>query len=157
MPNGHSNNPNYQNILAEYDVFFAPICDVLTNFSKKHNLLIQKYYHDAPMWSLCFRHPLGGQARIDASRSKDFKLTLSGVWWVDDFDKFTRSIKNTSPISCELREEEIEGNLSLVFKTILLFRHQDWSQVATGYKGIWDATWTKEQFEKLEDNWPFPS
>src|SRR3982751_1898822 len=99
MANGHANDPNYDQIIAGYESFFAPFSGLFIEFAKNYNLVIEKYYHDAPSWSLCFSHPKGGSAKIDVNRDDQFLVSVTGVWWVDDYDSFTRSIKATKTIT----------------------------------------------------------
>ena len=44
MPNG-SNDPAER---AELEAFFRDLADALTDFANRHNMRLQKYYHDAP-------------------------------------------------------------------------------------------------------------
>ncbi|MGO9316406.1 MAG: hypothetical protein ACLPXT_07530 [Terracidiphilus sp.] len=156
MPNGLSNDSRYQEVIAGYEAFFSPINELFVDFAKNNNLVIQKYYHDAPCWSLCFSHPSGGVARIDLERKSESKLGISGIWWVDDYDSFTRSIKNTNIVECEPTPLAVEPHLKATLKSVLSLTPGDWSQVITGCDRFWRKTWTKKQFEKLNDHLPFP-
>jgi hypothetical protein len=156
LPNGLSHDPHYQEILAGYELFFSPIGELLAAFAKNHNLVVQKYYHDAPSWSLCFSHPLGGIARIDLNRKSESTVRISGIWWVDDYDSSTRSIKKTDAIECEPIVLAVEPHLTQILKSVLSFTLGDWSQVATGYEKYWHKTWTKEQFDGFNSHLPLP-
>ena len=156
MPNGLSHDPQYQEIFAVYELFFSPLSGLLVAFSENHNLIVRKYYHDAPSWSLCFSHPSGGAARIDLSRKSESTVSILGIWWVDDYDSSTRSIKQTDAIECEPIVLAVEPHLIQTLKSVLSFTPGDWSQVATGYEKFWHKTWTKEQFDKLNSHLPLP-
>jgi hypothetical protein len=63
MPNG---TPDvHERTKPKYDAFFVPLAAQLTDFASRHRLRLEKYYHEAPMWSFPFRHPNGGVAKID--------------------------------------------------------------------------------------------
>ncbi|MGA3080838.1 MAG: hypothetical protein ABSD44_05600 [Terracidiphilus sp.] len=156
MPNGLSHDPHYEEIIAGYEVFFSPMSELIVAFAKRHNLLLQKYYHDAPSWSLCFLYPSGGVARIDLNRKSEHIVRISGIWWVDDYDSCTRSIKETDSIECEPIVSKVEPHLIKILKSVLSFTPGDWSQVATGYEKYWHKTWTREQFDRLNSHLPYP-
>ena len=156
MPNGHANDRRYADIIADHDRFFAAVARGITDFATAHNLLLEKYYHEAPMWSLGFAHPAGGQARIDVTRTEEDGLSVGATWWIDDYDSFTRSIRVQNPVPTELVRAKLTPRLEQLLTEVLAWKPGDWTQVATGYKGIWDKTWTKAQFEKLAHQWPCP-
>ena len=58
MPNG---NPKFNvEELPKLEEFFAPFSDELQRFAEKHNLLIDKYWHQFHSWRFSFKHPKGG-------------------------------------------------------------------------------------------------
>jgi hypothetical protein len=65
--------------LAQLERFFAPLAPAIVDLVERHNLLLEKYYHEAPMWSLEFGHPAGGQARLDVARRKDQRLSVNAT------------------------------------------------------------------------------
>jgi hypothetical protein len=152
VPNGNADAGYF----VELDQFFAPMASHITDFASRHNLLLEKYYHEAPMWSLGFSHPAGGQARLDITRTKDNALSLGASWWLDDYDSFTRSIRTKESNSLESSGEALTGALEKLLREVLGWKRGAWTQVATGYKGIWDKVWTKAEFEKLAEQWPRP-
>lgn len=155
MPNGRTNDPHYDRAIADLEAFFAPVSDLLISFAREHNLFLEKYYHDAPVWSLCFTHPLGGSAKVDVRREGNL-LSTSGVWWVDNYDAGTRSIKDTKAVECEPDSERLAPVIAKTLSEVMSLTFGNWSRVATGYKRIWDKTWTKEQFQKASEPWPRP-
>lgn len=156
MPNDFSSDPHYDQIFVGYDAFFPPIADEIAAFAERHNLIIEKYCHDAPSWSLAFSHTNGGAAKIDLMMRSESSLTVDGIWWIDDYDASTRSIKRTDRIECERIPSVVAELIESTFKSLLSFQPEEWSQVATGYENFWKKTWTKEQFERLKDRYPAP-
>lgn len=152
MPNGHADADN----IAQLEQFFGPLARHIDDFASRHNLLLEKYYHEAPMWSLGFAHPAGGQARLDVTRTEDNGLAVSASWWLDDYDQFTRSIRTREPVSVAHDGDALIQRLERLLGEILAWKPGAWTQVATGYKGIWDKVWTKAQFEQLANQWPQP-
>jgi hypothetical protein len=152
MPNGGASADHF----AELERFFAPIAPAIVEFAKRHNLLLEKYYHEAPMWSLGFAHPAGGQARLDVARRKDERLSVSATWWVDDYDTFTRSVRTNDAVAVAASEQALVAELEKLLGELLVWRPGAWTQVATGYKSIWGKTWTKAEFEKMAERWPRP-
>jgi len=152
MPDGGASAEHF----AELERFFAPLAPAILDFVERHNLLLEKYYHEAPMWSLEFSHPAGGQARLDIARNKDQRLLVSATWWVDDYDTFTRSIRTNDAIAVAASGQALVPELEKLLGEVLGWRPGAWKQVATGYKGIWGKTWTKAEFEKMAQQWPRP-
>ncbi|MDH3439068.1 MAG: hypothetical protein OEN48_19090 [Betaproteobacteria bacterium] len=152
MPNG-SVDADY---IAQLEAFFRPMAQHISDFGARHNLLLEKYYHEAPMWSLGFSHPAGGQARLDVARTEDNALAVSATWWLDDYDSFTRSIRTKESLRMTLDGAALVQELERLLGEVLAWKRGAWTQVATGYKGIWDRVWTKAQFEELADQWPRP-
>jgi hypothetical protein len=150
MPNGHAT----AEYIEQLERFFTPFAREITDFAARHNLVLEKYYHDAPMWSLGFGHPLGGQARLDATRSEVGVLCLGASWWIDDYDSFTRSIRTKEAIPVSASGKGLTSDLEQLLNDVLGWKTGAWTQVATGYKGIWDKTWTKAQFEAASNQWP---
>jgi hypothetical protein len=99
---------------------------------------------------------LGGAARIDLYRKSESTICILGVWWVDDYDAATRSIKTKDAIECEPIVLAVEPHLAEALKSVSSFTLGGWSEVATGYEKFWHKTWTKEKFDKLNSHLPFP-
>ena len=90
MPNGgYWTKEQWQAIEA----FFERVGPVLTEFARAHNLKIDRYYHEAPSWSLLFKHPTGGAGRIDVERVDDDAFRLGLAWWIDDVKAETRFLR----------------------------------------------------------------
>ena len=133
----------------------SPIGEYLNGFAESYHLLLEKYHHTHPVWNLCFSHPISGKAKIEIEHGDD-ELTIMGIWWVDNYDTFTKSTKKTKSVRCGVSTAELHPLLLKTFREVLSFAFGDWSQVTTGYQGIWDEAWTKEQFEELSRQWPLP-
>jgi hypothetical protein len=58
--------------------YFLPVSGALTQFANRRNLIIEKYYQEVPMWSLCFSHPNGGQAKLDVIRDSQQTVRFMG-------------------------------------------------------------------------------
>ena len=84
MLDGRRNMLSQDEIVAENESFFAPIGPTLIDFARRYNLFLEKYYHDAPCWSLCFSPPQGGFAKLDVCQESETTVSVVGDWWVDD-------------------------------------------------------------------------
>lgn len=151
MPNG---DPNWHvTDLPKLERFFAPLADEIRQFALKHNMSIERYYHEAPDWRLCFTPPEGGNATIDIRRLTDDTFILYMGWFIDDYDAATRSIKNGASPRYRVGEVRLTDVLSLALDEMLTWRKGDWSQVAKGYEPLWHR-YTREQFENMSPRWP---
>lgn len=139
-----------------YESRFAAYAQEFEDFARSHNLLVEKYYHDAPMWSFCFAHPRGGQGKLDVSIDATGLVTLQSVWWIDSYAEFTRSLKwgprqvvvqgpNTAKNA--LRDALIEA---------VSWVPGDWTQVADGYRPIW-GQYSEAEFRAMTPEWPSPT
>lgn len=153
MPN---RDPNFQMTeMPELDEFFRPIANVLTDFARRHNLKLTKYYHYAPSWSFAFRHPCGGVGKVEVCREHSEALQVLCSWWFDDYDKLTRFIKTykgeSLPRDSQMLDHELEQSLNVV----LAWLFGTWDEQQGGYHS-WKNTWTKEQFNALLEQYPDP-
>jgi hypothetical protein len=150
MPNG---NPEFD--LEAMEGFFAPIAEVLTEFARSRNLLIDKYYHDEPSWSLCFNHPQGGQAKISILYKESDAAILVSMWWRDDYESFTRSVRRGNEKDCPRVPEQVRTLLERELEEVLSWRDGDWTKVVGGYENPWKR-YTREEFESMTPDWPLP-
>jgi len=144
-------------IVAENERFFAPFGSTLINCALRYNLFLEKYRHDAPCWTLSFSAPQGGSAEVHICRASNTTVRIAGVWYVDDYDCGTRSIKETAKPEVERRSDLVENGVVTALKALKNFKLGEWTQVATGYRGFWSRTWTKEQFEQFQHRFPVPN
>src|SRR5579872_3683625 len=158
MIDGRRNMLSQDEIVAENDMFFAPIGPTIIDLARQYNLVLEKYYHDAPCWSLCFSHPQAGSAKVDICQESDSTVSIVGVWWVDDYDCGTRSLKWTTKAEVGRESGFVKKGVIAALKTLLGSKLGEWTQIATGYHGIWSKTWTKAQFEQLQSaQFPVPN
>ena len=151
MPNGHIDKMPQ----AELDEFFKPIAGALSGFGETHNLKLERYYHDAPSWDFKFQHPEGGVGKIEISRQADNKVSLSFMWWLDDYNTSQRYMKVS--VQGDLAPEpgpiihEMERGLQLV----LSWKTGQWSKIYRGYDA-WKTTWSKDEFVRISEQYPVP-
>jgi hypothetical protein len=141
----------------EYDSYFAPIADEVLAFSEHHGLLLDKYYHDLPVWSLCFRHPSGGQAKLDVSTANGQQWSVIGAWWVDNYDLGTRSSRGGQHLDLPSAPARLRAVLESCLASVLAWRPDEWDEVSAGSRAMWHEAWTAEQFDRLQSRWPEPS
>jgi|SRR5581483_2837202 len=151
MPNGHVDDSGR----AELERFFAPIAETLETFARQHNLKLERYYHDAPVWQFTFRHPAGGIGKIEVSRHGEEKIRPSLAWWFDDYDTLQRHTKIVVENELEMKPELITRDLEAALRLILSWKFGQWDNT---YKGndVWKRTWTRDEFVKLLDQYPLP-
>jgi hypothetical protein len=150
MPNG---DPNFDR--TEEDAYFSTIADAINRFADRHNLLIEKYYHDSPSWALRFNHPKGGHVSIYVERRTDDEVGVSSVWHIDDYNAFTRSLhwRKTRPVAKS--DDSLSLALAEEFSAILAVPLGAWNQVASDYKSSW-GKYTKNEFEAMQYQFPDP-
>lgn len=138
--------------VSPYEERFSEYRVDLMSFSSKHNLLIEKYYHDAPSWSFCFTHPQGGQAKLDLSINDQGELSISSVWWLDDYSQFTRSLRWGESEKIE-NTETLTSILERRLNDVLAWNLNAWSQVADDYEDIW-GRYSEAEFKAMTPDWP---
>lgn len=157
MPNG---DPDFATTkLPEFERFFAGFGDVLVEFVVAHGLFLDKYYHQFPMWSLRFSHPKGGCATIDVEKpdGKDGVVDISAGWWIDDYDTFTRSIKDASRGELPIEDHTaLRAAIDGLFGECLSWEPGEWTRVVPGYKSAW-GMYSKEEFEAFGPHHPLPN
>ena len=153
MPNGGYGTPEQW---TEIEQFFDGIGPTLTQFAESHRLKIEKYTHEAPMWSFLFRHPRGGVGKIDVYRAEDDRLRIWAYWWRDAYREAKRywraeSVREEMP-AAELAESSV---LRSTLQSIL-----EWDEAslepAKGEMTSWHQYFTEEQFDALVDEYPEP-
>jgi hypothetical protein len=154
MPNG---SPEFHlRDRPELEMFFRPIADVLAGFARRHNLILEKYYHEAPSWTCSFRHPDGGIARIEIRRETNKTVALVCCWWYDDYERLTRFLKKLKGEPKLLDPRMLSSELEISLKLILSWRFGAWDEQYSGYDS-WKNTWTKQQFDALSELYPTPT
>ncbi len=152
MPNG---DPKFgEKTLPGLEAFFARLAPLLERFAARHNLKIEKYYHESHSWSLQFRHPRGGVANIDVERQSADTVRLWACWWHDDYDKATRSIKRLQTEPLETATPVLQHALETTLDTVVSWEFGAWDSVHGGYEDIWHRTWTKSAFASMDLDYP---
>ena len=144
MPNGDPDFGVKQK--PELERFFGVIGTVLEEFAGRHNLRIEKYYHQSPSWDFLFRHPKGGVGKIGVERSIEATVHIRSIWWYDDYDAATRFTRSASVGPVPLNPELADG-LEKALSKLLSWRFGDWHERHTAYTS-WRETWTRETVSK---------
>lgn len=134
---------------------FAPYAEAFEAFASTHNLHIEKYTHEAPLWSFCFAHPRGGQAKLDLSIDEEGNITLASVWWIDSFAEFTRSLRWGPTTELAGDQEAALTALRDALHIVAAWNPGEWTRVADGYEPIW-GQYSEAQFEAMTPQWPTP-
>lgn len=150
MPNG---DPDFD--LEREESWFAPIAPAVERFATARNLLVGRYDHDAPAWTLRFNHPEGGQASIVLTHHEQRSVAIGSVWHVDCHDTFTRSLHRREPREVPREPGAVRHALEAELRAILAVPPGAWTEVATGYERIW-GRYTREQFAALAPRLPDP-
>ena len=119
------------------EALFFSIAKAIAEFAQRHKLVLDKYYHDSPSWSLRFNHPKGGRVSISVLRGTEDHVKVYSVWHVDDYDHSTRSLHWRNAREVPKHESAIRDALREEFEAILSVRFGDWTHVADGYKRSW--------------------
>jgi hypothetical protein len=153
MPNG---SPDFdEKERPQLDQFFAPVAACLEQFGQEHNLLLTRYWHQEPCWDFMFRHPLRGVGRIMIHKAGEDLLSVLGLWWVDRYVEFTRYIRRSAPHSIEREPNRLTSALRDVFREILEWHEENWTEIARDYQQIWSRA-SKEEFESVLGIYPIP-
>jgi len=141
---------------SDLDAYFEPLSLALNAFASERGLLVERYYHESPSWSLCFGHPRGGQAKLDVSAKSEEEVVIQAVWWLDSYTNFTRSLRWGEKQNCARESHVVEAVVSRIFSEALNWQLGTWTQVAEGYKPYW-SSFTPEAFAAFANPWPKPA
>ena len=151
MPNG---DPDFKhNELPRLESFFSAIAEELDAFSLKHNLLIDKYWHQFASWRFSFRHPKGGAACIEVMKEGQ-SVKIYCYWWLDKYDEFTRYSKRKEFDVID-RDDVTIDLLECRLREILAWEVDDWTDIKTDYREYWQTS-GKEFIEKDVEKFPQP-
>lgn len=151
MPNGGNN----QSYFDDLNRFFRPIAKDLQSFAVAHNLDLERYYHEFPIWSLRFAHPQGGSAKIEVMKSGETTVSVSGIWWLDVYSEFTRYSRDTERLESEVHPEHVLANVRRVAAEVLGWRRENWTHVTRDHEEVW-GTLTESQFSQMANRFPTP-
>lgn len=153
MPNGNLNLNERE--FPKSEKFFCQFSKNLEDFAERHNLLIDKYWHQFYSWRFSFKHPKGGIAALELFKENGLLMQIYSYWWIDDYEKFTRFARRSQSKYFEAEIEIILQNLEENFFEILSWKTGEWTDLTKEFKGIWNK-YSKEEFYKLNDKYPVP-
>ena len=131
------------------------MAEALNEFGSKHNLMLERYYHEAPSWRFNFRHPKGGVASLDVMKQSEDSIKIYLYWWIDDYDKFTRFVRTDKSPSYEVGSIDLTQILEERLRVVLSWEPGAWTQVATGYEQFWKPQ-GKKWLQKDVERYPIP-
>jgi hypothetical protein len=153
MPNG---SPDFAATeRPRLEQFFAPVADCLERFGLEHNLMLTRYWHQEPCWDFMFRHPRGGVGRIMIHKAGDDLLAVQGLWWVDRYDEFARSIRRSIARSIKRDPQDLAAALRAGLEEVLGWHEGSWDDIVEGYREEWSRS-TREDFEGAVSYYPIP-
>jgi hypothetical protein len=139
-------------------MFFNLVGPRLESLALAHNLKLEKWFKDAPIWALHFRHPRGGSGRVDVAPSGDFPedgADLDASWALDDYESETRRIAWGDKRSVGVEEPVLEDAVLEEIRRVLQWTESDLKPYEMP-KGMWHAWFSKEAFERLDESLPTP-
>jgi len=136
------------------DDFFSQFSWAFLNFAAQHHLRVDKYWHDFPSWRFSFRHPKGGAACIEVFREGEKQLSISGYWWMDDYDLGKRSGRIYRSETLTVDAVKMADLLQVTLIKIVGWLPDSWTDVNTELGDSWRKNFTKEQFEREVDDYP---
>lgn len=152
MPNG---DPKWEKkVLPKLEEFFKKISNVLEDFASTHNLFIEKYFRQMPLWMFTFQHPKGGKGQIVVEKINNKLVIVRPCWWIDDFDNSTRSLQHIEGKECSLDLDVLRAVLEEMFKLVLTWQKKDLTPVKHKYN-----EWKKHPKEMIEGDvlkYPIP-
>ena len=153
MPNG---DPSFdEKKLPFLEAFFDRIALPLNTFAQRHNLRIEKYTHQSPSWDFTFKHPKGGVGKIEVLKKTDTSIKVNAYWWIDNYEKATRSIKNLNPIEMSIGDPDLINILDQILQYVVQWDIGSWDKVVSGYESIWHSM-DRETFNDLS-SYPDPT
>jgi len=151
VPNG--GNPSFN--LGEQEAWFAPLSQVIGDVACKHNLFLDKYYHEGASWDLRFTHPRGGQASVTVYNGGPELATVGSVWYLDDYDQFTRFIHSRPLRQVTKEPDALRRELEVELAAVLALPLGQWNQVAKSYERVW-GQYSKAAFQAMAPKYPAP-
>ncbi len=139
----------------ELDRFFSKISDVLNTFADVHNLKIEKYSHNFPMWTFVFRHPKEGIAQIEVRKEEDDdNVRICPGWWIDKAKPFTRFWYSSEGEISSLEPGVLEMFLKNALKNIAQWDNSILKPITNPY--IEKGVVTKQKITKEIEKYPVP-
>lgn len=135
--------------------WFKPYEKSFVQFAEKYNVAVAKFLKDVPAWHFVFRHPCGGQGRIDMYRKDASSFLVRAGWHRDDYDAGARSLK-----SFEIKEaippEQLLDRVRETLDLVLRWTDKDFDRTVNGFSEMWHKSASKEVFEKQQNRYPLP-
>ncbi len=138
----------------QLDGFFEPLTNLLLDFAAKYRMRIDKYWHGCPSWRFGFRHPKGGLACIEVFREGENQSSIYGYWWKDDYDQGVRFLLTRKTDTFELDLNKMANSLEETLDNLIAAPVNSWTDKAQGFGEHWQRTFTKDEFEQLENDYP---
>jgi hypothetical protein len=135
--------------------WFQPYEKSFVQFAEKYNVAVAEFLKDVPAWHFVFRHPCGGQGRIDMFRKDASSFSLQAHWHRDDYDAGTRSLKWLE-IKEPIRPEKLLDQVRETLGIILRWTERDFDRTVSGYAEMWHKFISKESFEEQVNRYPLP-
>ncbi len=152
MPN---ENPEFQErVPPDVEAFFAQIANVLNDFGSNYNLMLERYYHEAPCWKFNFRHPQGGAGSIDVFKESEDSLKIYAHWWIDDFEKFARFLRTEETPEYKVNSIDLAETLENQLKKIISWQKDELTRVDIDYELYWKPY--KEKLVNYVEQYPQP-
>lgn len=150
MPNG---SPDLD--ISSYEFFIAPAEESILLLVDRRRLVLQKYYHNSASWDLCFAHPNGGLAKVEIYMQSDSNARIRAIWWLDDHDEGTRSIRRSSDRFMSPNVPQFVGEVESILDDVLCWQKGVWDSVHGGYRDIWNK-YPDKDIEPASRNWQIP-
>ena len=132
---------------------FHPLAATILAFAKERGLVVERYYHESPTWTLGFGHPNGGQAKLDITCNDDDTIQLQSFWWIDNYKQFTRSLRDGVFRVIARDAEQLSVTLDECFKEVLSWEIDQWSKLVSDFKPYWSSI-SEDVFERSSNRWP---
>jgi hypothetical protein len=144
-------------VWERWQVVFSPIVDDLDEFGRKHGLVIEQFYHSAPIWHFVFRKKEGGKALVEIGYDPTSDLFyVTGVWWINNYKDCFSSSAKTAPmrLSTPVDHERLIDALEETLQTIKNWKLTNLTE-RSGPFPEWHSTWpTEQEFQVAESRYP---
>lgn len=139
-------------------LFFERVGLRLERLAAAHNLKLDKWIKESPLWALEFRHPRGGAAQVVVGPGGDFPedgAHLWSSWHLDDYESETRRIASGDKRTVREEEPLLEDAVLEEVRRALGWTESNLKPHQLP-KGIWHQWFSREAFEKLDESLPNP-
>lgn len=116
---------------------FGPFSASIEAFANAHNMKIERYVDQGPMWNLLFAHPQGGVGMISILRDTVETVKIVGNWWYDDDENFKRYAVNPDPRIVQAVSGGVSEALEMCLKRLLSLKFGDWDAESESFEEYW--------------------